>query len=234
MARQLQAIRHPLFTDISRARANMRAMKQTCTARPPAVGPEDMNPRLDDASGGDIVLFSGKGFTSGAVRFFTGSRWSHVGLVIRDDAHDEPLMLESTTTDEAADIDLGHAVRGVQIVSLQEKLAAYDGRVALRRLELEARPDGLDLELRELAELWRYRGYKDFTANLLADVLSPRRRPQHVNRVFCSELVAEVYKRIGVMCRSARSARLVPGDFARERVPFLTHARLAPPATLKG
>lgn len=188
---------------------------------------------LDGAATGDLVLFSGKGLVSGTIRVFTRSRWSHIGMVVRDEVSGEVLLLEATITDEAPDVSLGRAVRGVQVVRLADKLAAYDGAVALRRLELDDRPAGLDEEVRELAAMWRYRGYKSFTATLVLDLLSANRRPHRVHRVFCSELVAEVYKRLGVMCRSVRSSRLVPGDFGLDEMPFLTNARLSPPVLLK-
>lgn len=187
---------------------------------------------LAAARTGDLVLFSGRGLVSGTIRVFTGSRWSHVGLVVRSD-DDELLLLEATNTDEAPDIQLGRAVRGVQVVRLADKLANYDGTVALRRLELDERPAGMDEAVREIALLWRYRGYKDFTINLLLDLLSANRRPQRVHRVFCSELVAEVYKRLGIVRRDVRSSRCVPGDFGLAQPPFLHAARLAPPVLLK-
>lgn len=186
---------------------------------------------LGVAATGDLVLFSGKGLVSGTIRLFTGSRWSHVGMVVRSE--DEVLLLEATVTDEAVDISLGRPVRGVQVVRLADKLAAYDGAVALRRLELDERPVGLDEAVQEIAALWRYRGYKSFTATLVLDLLSANRRPHRVHRVFCSELVAEIYKRLGIMCRGVRSSRYVPGDFGLEQPPFLTNARLSPPIPLK-
>ncbi|MDO9175199.1 MAG: hypothetical protein Q7V62_10375, partial [Actinomycetota bacterium] len=141
---------------------------------------------------GDLVLFSGRGFVSGAIRVFTRSRWSHVGMVVRDPSSGEVLLLESTVTEESADVALGRPVRGVQVVRLVEKLAVYDGSIALRRLELDWRPAGFDAQLQEIVALWRYRGYKSFTATLVLDLLSANRRPQRVHRVFCSELVAEI------------------------------------------
>ncbi|MFP5441073.1 MAG: hypothetical protein ACLGHJ_06235 [Gammaproteobacteria bacterium] len=193
----------------------------------------DMNALLAQADSGDLVLFSGKGLVSGTIRLFTRSRWSHVGMVVRDPHGGEALLLESTSTDESADIALGRPVRGVQVVRLAEKLAAYDGAIALRKLELDVRPPGFDAELQEIADLWRYRGYKSFTATLALDMLSVNRRPQRVHRVFCSELVAEVYKRLGIMCRSVRSSRCVPGDFGLERLPHFTGGRLSAPIALK-
>ena len=67
----------------------------------------------------------------------------------------------------------------------------------------------------------------------LLDLLTANRLPQRVDRVFCSELVAEVYKRLGVMCRSVRSSRYVPGDFGVDQPSFLRDARLSAPLLLK-
>lgn len=187
---------------------------------------------LAEACTGDLVLFSGRGLVSGTIRLFTGSRWSHVGLVLRAD-DGTLLMLEATNTGEAADITLGRAICGVQLVQLAEKLANYDGVVVLRRLEMDDRPDGFDELVRDMAELWRWRAYKDFTTTLLLDLLTANRLPQRVDRVFCSELVAEVYKRLGVMCRSVRSSRYVPGDFGVDQPSFLRDARLSAPLLLK-
>lgn len=66
---------------------------------------------LAQARTGDLVLFSGRGLVSGVIRLCTGSRWSHVGLVVRDAG--DVLLLEATITDEAPDVSLGRPVRGV-------------------------------------------------------------------------------------------------------------------------
>ena len=197
----------------------------------------EANDILAPAATGDLVLFSGKGLVSAMIRLFTRSRWSHVGLVIRDGVSGTPLLLEATITEESADTVLGRPVRGVQVVRLADKLVAYDGTVVLRRLEIDERPAGLAVDIREdmreMAALWRYRGYKSFTMTLILDLLSANRRPPRVHRVFCSELVAEMYKRHGLMTRTVRSSRYVPGDFGLVDTPFLENARLSAPILLK-
>jgi len=189
---------------------------------------------LARAETGDLVLFAGRGLVSATIRLFTRSRWSHVGLVIRDGSSGTPLLLEATVTEESVDTVLGRPVRGVQIVRLADKLAVYDGTVVLRHLEIDERPANLEIDIYEMAALWRYRGYKSFTGTLLLDLLSANRRPPHVHRLFCSELVAEVYKRLGLMTRTVRSSRYVPGDFGLADMPFLENARLSAPLLLKG
>ena len=51
---------------------------------------------------GDIVLFSGKGGISSAIKWFTRSGWSHVGMALRVEEFDTVLLWESTTHRERA------------------------------------------------------------------------------------------------------------------------------------
>ena len=46
--------------------------------------------RLDGLKTGDLVLFAGSGPTSGLIRWFRRSLWSHVGLVLRRPEDSEP------------------------------------------------------------------------------------------------------------------------------------------------
>ena len=65
---------------------------------------------------GDLVFCSGSYLFSGAIQKFTGSVWSHVGIVYRDEVLDRIFMLESETG------------VGVRIVPLSKYLRDYHGR----------------------------------------------------------------------------------------------------------
>ena len=56
---------------------------------------------------GDLLLFSGRGFTSEVIRVFTRSPWSHIGMVVHLPGNPDPLVLESTTLSESSDVTLG-------------------------------------------------------------------------------------------------------------------------------
>ena len=85
---------------------------------------------------GDLVLFSGRSWAARLVRGFTGSRWSHVGLVVRLPEHPQtPLLWEATRASKVQDIVQGCAFDGVQLVSLDDRVAGYQGLVAVRRLQ---------------------------------------------------------------------------------------------------
>jgi cell wall-associated NlpC family hydrolase len=65
---------------------------------------------------GDIVFCSGSYVFSGFIQKFTGSVWSHVGIIYRDDTLGRVFMLESETG------------IGVRLVPLSKYLRDYHGR----------------------------------------------------------------------------------------------------------
>jgi cell wall-associated NlpC family hydrolase len=65
---------------------------------------------------GDLVFCSGSYLFSGAIQKFTGSVWSHVAIVYRDDVLGRIFMLESETG------------VGVRVVPLSKYLRDYHGR----------------------------------------------------------------------------------------------------------
>ena len=86
---------------------------------------------------GDILLFSGKGGISQAIKWFTHSKWSHVGMVFRLTDVDLIMLWESTTLSDLDDYESGHPSKGVQLVVLSERVMKYNGPVALRRLDFD-------------------------------------------------------------------------------------------------
>lgn len=82
------------------------------TSRPP-VSYDEIRSSLRT---GDIVFCSGTYFFSKAIRLFTKSVWSHVGIIYRDDFLDRIFILESET------------MIGVRIAPLSKYLKDYHGR----------------------------------------------------------------------------------------------------------
>ena len=84
---------------------------------------------------GDIVLFSGKGGISHAIKLTTNSMWSHVGMVLRLPRSQAVFLWESTTLTNLKDAIDGRVKHGVQLVLLSDRLRTYDGEVSIRRLQ---------------------------------------------------------------------------------------------------
>ncbi|KGD66258.1 hypothetical protein Y5S_00730 [Alcanivorax nanhaiticus] len=170
---------------------------------------------------GDILLFSGRGFTSEVIRVFTRSPWSHIGMVVFLPESREPLVLESTTLGESVDVRLGKPVAGVSLVSLSTKLKDYPGSVVLRRRHGPDLSDSQEKLLQRLLRRLMHRPYKNYLLCNAIDVLTAYQRKPDQRGWFCSELVAELYRRLGWLPRDTRSSTLVPGHFGSRHMRLL-------------
>jgi hypothetical protein len=180
---------------------------------------------------GDLVLFSGRTLAARLVRWWTGSPWSHIGIVIRlPEYADTPLLWEATRANTVDDIHRGRRLDGVQLVALDAKLASYPGEVAVRRLlgtegnrERSLRIEGMladwsdqpyrNIVKKQLEALWRGQGHAAL----------------HISRGgFCSELVAEVYQQLRLLPQDKPAHNYVPSDFGPETPLPLLQGRLSP------
>ncbi len=172
----------------------------------------------DHLKTGDVVLFSGTGLASGVIKLFTGSPWTHVGLIVRRAGEAEPLLWESLPSGFCKDIDSRSIRTGVQLVRLGERLAHFAGPVAVRRLN---RPI-CDRQQRRLTALQGEVADRRYEHNWLElalaafDRLSQNR--ENLTTLFCSELVAETYQQIGLLDDVEHGAlpsnEYTPGHFA--------------------
>lgn len=176
---------------------------------------ENIRPRLNT---GDIVLFSGKGGISAGIKWFTQSKWSHVGMVLRLPEWDAVLIWESTNLDDVAEIESGKARKGVQIVPLSERLRKYPGETSIRLLEMERTPEMLK-ELSLLRAEVKGRPYETDKLELFKAAYEGPfgDNVEDLSSLFCSELVAEAYQRMGLLSEKKPSNEYTPKDFSDKR-----------------
>ena len=162
---------------------------------------------------GDIVLFSGKGRISNIIKWFTKSAWSHVGMVIRSTEWDMLLLWESTTLSKLKDIQSGVARQGVQLVPLSERIKTYDGRIGIRRLQthkaIRHQP------LMDFRQEVKGRAYEESKIELFKSAYDGPlgQNEEDLSSLFCSELVAEAYQRMGLIDNALSSNEYTPADF---------------------
>jgi len=92
----------------------------------------------DSIRTGDLLAFSGKGFTSRLIRFVTGSIYSHVGLaIVGDDSYMGKMVYiaEVTSLNTLPDILTGKRRKGLQIQFLSQRLFRYKGGATLFQLK---------------------------------------------------------------------------------------------------
>lgn len=142
---------------------------------------------------GDIIFCSGSYIFSGLIQKFTGSVWSHVGIIYRDDILGRVFILESETG------------IGVRLVPLSKYLRDYHGRrqpyrgqIVIGRLEPSLTPDranqavsyGMDL-LTKPYDNW------EILRIAMRIALRVGRRTRD-RKYICSELVDECFNSAGV------------------------------------
>lgn len=173
---------------------------------------------------GDLLLFSGKSWTSEGIKRLTSSVWSHVGLVwrVEDGRHAGTLTVwESTTLADLPDLDTGLARPGVQRVDLRARLRqcfASGYRVGVRQLRPGPDPamlaalDALRLEVMG-------RPYEASELELLLAVYEGAlgANDPALDSLFCSELVAEAYLRMGLLDPAVPANEYTPRDFSSVR-----------------
>lgn len=169
---------------------------------------------------GDILLCSGSGWFSKLIQSATDSIWSHVGFVMRLDALDRVMLLESVEP------------LGVRTVPLSKYLSDYDseqnpypGGIALARHDHFA-ATATDAKLRRFGQfavdLFGYPYDKDEIAKIATRIASSKlpfsskdRKALEPDREYiCSEYVWECYKSLGIDIPNDKRGFVAPSDFA--------------------
>ena len=194
----------------------------------------------EDLKTGDVLLVSGRSAFSLVARMFTRSRWSHVGMIVktphfREDPDDLYLWHSVRTTDHPYKDVLSDSVKsGPQLNGLRQFFSGHStaasSTASVRRVTLlkpERRTGAVLLEEDAGEGLLNWmlvtsKG-KDYEQNLLQLVRSSLpnflgRNREDTTSLFCSELVALTYRRMGLFHHDSSAYPtndIVPADFAR-------------------
>jgi hypothetical protein len=157
---------------------------------------------------GDLIAFGGNGFVSRAIKFFTRSPVSHVGVIQEGfDVRRRVLVCEST--------QLG-GFSGVVSNPFSERLEAYPGNVWWLPLRDSI---AAKIPLGEFFAFLQSQVGKKYDSRSVAhfafDVLHLWAQAENVSRLFCSELVALSWKQFGVLPVWINSSEVRPVDLCR-------------------
>ena len=163
---------------------------------------------------GDMILFSGQGIASTAIKMVTRSEWSHIGMSIWIKDWDLLACWESTLMSNVEDIESGFIRKGVMLVPLAVRIRAYVGRVVVRRLRRPLNKVELKI-LRDFRHEVKGRPYEKNWGELVkAGYDGPLgKNTQDLSSLFCSELFVEPWIRMGRIF-GLPSNEYVPGDFS--------------------
>lgn len=180
---------------------------------------EQLAPLMDT---GDIMLFNGKYSGSKFIEFLEGSQWSHVGMIVRLEGYDQPLIFEATSLTNIPDAVFKDQKTGIKIVDLKSRLEHYgddlekyeEANFAYKRLNVQ-RTDEMRQKVNELIHSMHAipdPGFWEMVWNVLIG------RFLHIgvklNKYFCSEFVAEAYVALGLLSNDKPINGYIPSDFS--------------------
>jgi len=158
---------------------------------------------------GDLLFASGDYLVSKAIREVTGSPWSHVGIVLRFDAVDRVLLLESVED------------MGVRFAPLSKYLADYEdgkpyrGRLLLARCANLAPAAAAAICAFGMDELTQPYD-RDEVAKIVARIALGIGRKTRDREYICSELVYECYASAGKQIAYNAKGFISPEDIWRD------------------
>lgn len=166
---------------------------------------------------GDLLLFSGQGPISDIIKLFCNSKWSHVGLVVKSNDMDMLMIFESTTLSTIPDVEDNRIHRGVQCVELSRRVANYPGSISYRMLQGVVTPEMLGKlgEFRKEVQNRPYERHPLELINALVHVGGITSGPSDLSSLFCSELISESLKRMGILSDKVESEEYTPKDFRK-------------------
>jgi hypothetical protein len=179
--------------------------------------PESMS--LCDAAAttrtGDVWLFRGRSVADRAIRAVTNSPVNHVGMVIAlDDL--PPLMWHAELGRSLPDVWSGETHRGTQLHRLADAVSVWHHRYGqaafMRPIDIEVTTEMEDAALRTINELDGRRFPRP--GSLAKGWLKGRfRRKAEVEQLFCAEVVAITYERMGLLDTKRPPNWYDPGKF---------------------
>lgn len=171
---------------------------------------------------GDILLFNYRdSWVSWAIKFFTRSNYSHVGMIVVDPQFTEkPLKgvyLWESGRGYIPDPENHRLKTGVQLTPMDQVFKTFEGKgnVYLRRLKV---PDGIITEdkLKIVHTAVHNKPYDMVPFDWLGGIISYDPEPQKNDRFWCSSLVGFLYSHLGIIHPSIDWSILRPCDFSPE------------------
>ena len=178
---------------------------------------DDVRPEIRN---GDILLASGEYAFSKLIQHATDSVWSHAGFILRIDAIDRVMLLESVEG------------KGVRAVSLREYACnfegsgqGYSGRMAIARHKLFAAPlvtpEALCAMSQFAVDRLSYPYDEEEIGRIALRIVGgalgvPKRELVRDNEFICSEYVYECFRLLGIEIQHDARGFVSPGDIARD------------------
>jgi hypothetical protein len=182
------------------------------------------------AATGDIWLFRGRSLADRAIQTVTNSPVNHVGMVVAIDDL-PPLLWHAELGRSLPDVWTGERQRGVQLHRLDDAVATWSGKYGQRAWTRPLQGTlGREHEDRLMQVIEHFDGRPFPTSlGLARRWLNGRvRRNSSLETVYCAELVATTYQRMGLLPSHRPASWYDPGRFwSGDRVELVAPFSLA-------
>jgi hypothetical protein len=164
---------------------------------------------------GDVWLFRGRSTADRAIRAVTNSPVNHVGMVIAlDDL--PPLLWHAELGRAVPDVWSGVAHRGTQLHRLVDAVGQwhhrYDQQAWMRQIDIDVPIDMEDAIIETVAEL-DGRTFPGAATMARGWIKGRARRTADLEQLFCAEVVAITYERMGLIEAKRPPNWYDPGKF---------------------
>ena len=194
----------------------------------------------DQFKTGDLLLFhSNTNYFGRLIQYFTGSDYSHVGIILKDPNFTEKKMVGlffwESSWENYPDAEDNKIKVGVEIVHLDE-LIEKCGNINLyyRKLTLKNGKQITDEKLKEIHDVVHDKPYDSVIHDWVEAFFKIDTRPQKVDRFWCSAFVGYFYVKIGILPEDLDWSILRPDYFSEENSECeLIDAELGPQIKIK-
>jgi hypothetical protein len=188
---------------------------------------------IDNLDTGDILLFSGNSIFGRLLEFFGRSKYSHVGIVLKnpkflnDSLEDGLYILESSYNNTPDSEDHMYKL-GVQIHKLEEVLDEYNkGRVYVRKLKC-VRDETF---YNKLNDIHKEIHNKPYDINISDWIMAKYNLDKEINPnplykttkdFWCSALVCFIFKELGFIKEEINWTLIAPNEFSSTEGRYIT------------
>jgi hypothetical protein len=189
---------------------------------------------FDEAAGlartGDVWVFRGRSTADRAIRAFTNSPVNHVGMVIAINDL-PPLLWHAELGRTIPDVWSGVTHRGTQLHRLADAVGQWHHRYEqdawMRQIDIEASLEMEDAAIRAVAEL-NGKTFPNTRSMATGWVKGRIRQKTDLEQLFCAEVVAITYERMGLLGSDRPPNWYDPGKFWSGHDLRLIDAQLGP------
>jgi hypothetical protein len=171
---------------------------------------------------GDLLLFHENDFWfSKLVEWFTGSQFSHIGMVLKDPEFTVPslkgLYIMESGQEAVPDSENGRKKFGVQVVPLDTIIENYNGRIYLRKLKCNRDVDFYN-KLTTIHSNIHNEPYDTNPRDMFHALTNDTdiKNGQKQTRYWCSALIAYIFVELGFLSKECAWTYVIPKQFSTE------------------